>query len=50
MDYNSSTKSSRLRVAPVVVPVELCSLPLSISLRVIIVFRDITYVIILLYS
>jgi hypothetical protein len=28
MDWNSSTKSSRLRVAPVAVPVELCSLPL----------------------
>jgi hypothetical protein len=28
MDWNSSTMSSRLRVAPVVVPVELWSLPL----------------------
>jgi hypothetical protein len=26
VDWNSSTRSSRLRVAPVVVPVELCSL------------------------
>jgi hypothetical protein len=45
MDSNSSTKSSRLRVAPVAIPVELW----SHSLRVIIVFRDITYVIIILY-
>jgi hypothetical protein len=28
MDWNSSTMSSRLRVAPVAVPVELWSLPL----------------------
>jgi hypothetical protein len=28
MDWNSSTKSSRLRVAPVIVPVKLWSLPL----------------------
>jgi hypothetical protein len=28
MDWNSSTKSSRLRVAPIAVPVELRSLPL----------------------
>jgi hypothetical protein len=31
MDWNSSTKSSRLRVAPVVVPVVLWSLPLFCS-------------------
>jgi hypothetical protein len=28
MDWNSSTRSSRLHVAPVVIPVELWSLPL----------------------
>jgi hypothetical protein len=28
MDWNSSTRSSRLRVAPVVVPVVLLNLPL----------------------
>jgi hypothetical protein len=28
LDWNSSTRRSRLRVAPVAVPVELCSLPL----------------------
>jgi hypothetical protein len=52
MYWNSLTRSSRLRVAPIVVPVELWSLPLfrSVPLRVIIVFRDITYVIIILYS
>jgi hypothetical protein len=31
MDWNSSTRSSRLRVAPVVVPVVLWSFPLSRS-------------------
>jgi hypothetical protein len=31
MDWNSSTRSSRLRVAPVAVPVVLWSLPLSRS-------------------
>jgi hypothetical protein len=46
MDWNSLTRSSRLRVAPVVVPVVLWSLPL----RVVIVFRDTIYVIIILYS
>jgi hypothetical protein len=40
MDWNSSTRSSRLRVAPVAVPV---------VLRVILVFKDIIYVIIILY-
>jgi hypothetical protein len=46
MHWNSSTRSSRLRVAPVVVPMELWSLPL----RIVIVFRDTIYVIIILYS
>jgi hypothetical protein len=47
MDWNSSTRSYRLRVAPVVVPMVLWSLPL----RVVIVFRDTIYVIIIiLYS
>jgi hypothetical protein len=50
MDWNSSTRSSRLRVTSVVVPVVLWSLLLFCSLRVIIVFRDTTYVIIILYS
>jgi hypothetical protein len=51
MDWNSSTRSSRLRVAVVVVPVVLWSLPLFCLLRVIIVFRDTIYVvIIILYS
>jgi hypothetical protein len=31
MDWNSSTRSSRLRVAPVIIPVVLCSLPLFCS-------------------
>jgi hypothetical protein len=46
MGQNSSTRSSRLHVAPVVVLVVLCSL----SLRIIVVFRDTIYVIIILYS
>jgi hypothetical protein len=46
MDWNSSTRCSRLRVAPVVVPVVLWSLPL----RVVIFFGDTIYVIIILYS
>jgi hypothetical protein len=33
MDWNSSTKSSRLRVAPVVIPVVLWSLPLFCSTK-----------------
>jgi hypothetical protein len=33
MDWNSSTRSSRLRVAPVVVPVVLWSLPLFHSAK-----------------
>jgi hypothetical protein len=47
IDWNSLTRSSRLRVTPVVIPVVLWSLPL----RVIIAFRDTIYVIIIiLYS
>jgi hypothetical protein len=42
MDWNSSTWSSRLHVAPV--------FHCSVLLRVVIVFRDTTYVIIILYS
>jgi hypothetical protein len=45
MDWNSSTRSSRLRVAPVAVSVVLWSL----TLRVILVFKDTFYVIIILY-
>jgi hypothetical protein len=50
MDWSSSTRSSRLCVAPVVVLVVLWSLPLfcSVLLRVIIVFRDTIYVIIII--
>jgi hypothetical protein len=50
MDWNSSTRSSRLRVAPFVIPVELWSLPLFRFAWVILVFRDIIYIIIVLYS
>jgi hypothetical protein len=50
MDWNSSTRSSRLRVALVAVPVVYGVFRCSILLRVIIVFRDIIYVIIILYS
>jgi hypothetical protein len=46
VDWNSSTRSSRLCFTLVVIPVVLWSLPL----RVIIVFRNTTYVIIILYS
>jgi hypothetical protein len=45
MDWNSSMRSSRLRVSPVVIPVVLWSL----SLRVVLVFKDIIYVIIIFY-
>jgi hypothetical protein len=51
MDWNSSMRSSRLCVAPVVIPVVLWSLHCSVPLRVIKVFRDTIYVIIIiLYS
>jgi hypothetical protein len=33
MDWNSSTRSSRLRVAPVIIPVVLWSLPLFCSIE-----------------
>jgi hypothetical protein len=46
MDWNSSMRSSRLRVAPVAVPVVLWSLPL----RVVLVFKGIIYVINILYT
>jgi hypothetical protein len=46
MDWNVSTRSSRLRVAPVAVPVVLWSL----SLRVVLVFKDIICVIIILHT
>jgi hypothetical protein len=51
MDWNSSTRSSRLSVAPVVISVVLWSLCCSVPLRVVIIFRDTIYVIIIiLYS
>jgi hypothetical protein len=54
MDCNSSMRSSRLCAAPVAVPVVLWSLPLFCSvlfrMRVALVFRDIIYVINILYS
>jgi hypothetical protein len=46
MHWNSSTRSSRLHVAPVAIPVVLWSLPLRVG----IVHRDIIYVRIILYS
>jgi hypothetical protein len=50
MDWNYSMRSSRLRVAPVAVPVVLWCLRYSVKLSVVIVLRDIIYVIITLYS
>jgi hypothetical protein len=52
MNWNSLTRNSRLCVASVAVPVELWSLSLfhSISRRVVIVFRDIIFVLNILYS
>jgi hypothetical protein len=49
MDWNSSTRSSRLRVAQL--PFLWCYgvFRCSVSLRVILVFKDIIYVIIILY-
>jgi hypothetical protein len=49
MDYNFSTSSSRLRVAPVVVPVVLWSLPLFYSIESHHSLRDTIYVILILY-
>jgi hypothetical protein len=51
MCWNSSKRSSRLRVAPVAVPVVFWSFLLfCFHLKVILVFRDIIYAIIILYS
>jgi hypothetical protein len=50
MVWNSLTKGSRLRVAPVAIPVELWSLPLFCFVESHLRFRDIIYVIIILYS
>jgi hypothetical protein len=50
MDWNSSTRCSRLRVAPVVVPMVLWSLPLFHRAKSHHSLRDTTYVIIILYS
>jgi hypothetical protein len=49
MDWNSLTRSSRLRVARLPFLWSSRVFHYSISLRVIIVFRDITYAIIILY-
>jgi hypothetical protein len=49
MDWNSLTRSSRLHVALVVVPVVLWTLRCFISLRVVLVFKDNIYVITILY-
>jgi hypothetical protein len=49
-DWNFSTRSSRLCIAPVVVPMVLWSLALFCFERVILVFRHIIYIIIILYS
>jgi hypothetical protein len=50
MGWNSSMKSSSLRVTPVAFLWSYGVFHCSVSLRVIIVLRDITYVIIILYS
>jgi hypothetical protein len=50
MDWNSSTKSSRLCVAPVAVPVVLWSLPLFCSTESRLSFKDIIYVINMPYT
>jgi hypothetical protein len=50
MDWNSLTRSSRLRVAPVAVPVVLWSLPLFRFTESHHCLRDTIYVIIILYS
>jgi hypothetical protein len=50
MDWNSSMRSYRLRVAPVAIPMELWSLPLFRFDESVIVFGNIIYVIIILYS
>jgi hypothetical protein len=50
MDWNSSMRSSKLRVAPVAIPVVVWGLQLFHFAESIIVFRDILYVITILYS
>jgi hypothetical protein len=50
MDWNYSTRSSRLRVARLLFLWSYEVFRYSILLRVVIVFRDITYVIIILHS
>jgi hypothetical protein len=50
MDWNSSTRSSRLRVAPVAVSVVLWSLLLFHFAESHLSFKDIIYVIIILYT
>jgi hypothetical protein len=50
MDWNSSMRCSRLRVAPVSIPVVLWSLPLFHSTKSRHSLRDTIYVIIVLYS
>jgi hypothetical protein len=50
MDWNSSTTSSRLRVAQLLFLWCYGLFRCSVPLRVVIVFRDTTYVIIILYS
>jgi hypothetical protein len=49
VDWNSSTRSSRLRVTSVAIPVVLWSLSLFRLVRVILVFKAIIYVIFILY-
>jgi hypothetical protein len=49
MNWNSSTRSSRLRVALAAVPVVLWSLLLFCFIESVLVFKDIIYVIIILY-
>jgi hypothetical protein len=49
-DWKSSMTSSRLRVAPVAIPVVLWSLPLFHSAESRLSFKDIIYVIIILYT
>jgi hypothetical protein len=49
MDWNSLMRSSRLHVAPVVIPVVLQSLSLFCFIESRISFKDVIYVIIILY-
>jgi hypothetical protein len=50
MDWNSLMRSSRLRVAPIPVPVVLCCLSLFCFAESCLSFKDIIYVIIILYT